>query len=311
MGNRTSKANEKEEEGEMPVWIPSTPVEGADGSVTSYKEPDRRPSPSSPPPPSKMTTEIKSKRSEYDELTSTEQRKAGTDGDRQDGVSNVYRTQARPMWWTLVGLLAVVIILVLAAGIRCAVDSDCGLLEAPSLGHFLNNTDTSALAVTGLNALIGMHYMLNVATYHMIKDHSGVAAIIMLLSSIVLYISVFAALLFPEWFIAITPVCASVVWCIVVTHGLRRYNELRPAKHRILFVVSAIILTAYVSSSIIYIVFSAIPLPSWPGKQIGVFVSEITMLLSGLLFVALLVMQTRRVKYIFQVERTTDSYTRV
>lgn len=233
----------------------------------------------------------------------------GMDSMEPEEKSVLKRSTPRPMWYTLVPLLVICACLVLTAGIRCRIDSDCSLLSAPSLGHFLNNTDTSALAVSSLNALIGVHYMLNVATVHMLKQTSACSVIFTIISSIILYVAVYACLLFPYWYIAIAALVAGGLWSGAICHGLRRYYAYRPLKRRLTFVASVFVLAVYAAGMVVYIVLSAafpvIPaVDDFSGKQMGIFVSEIVLLVSGVLFCALLVFHTRGVTYMFQVRKS-------
>lgn len=219
--------------------------------------------------------------------------------------SSVKRSSPRPMWYTLVPLLVIFGCLVLTAGIRCRLDEDCSLLSTPSLGHFLNNTDTSALAVSSLNALIGVHYMLNVATVHMLKQTSACSVVFTIISSILLYVSVYACLLFPYWYIAIAALVAGGVWSSAVCHGLRRYYAYRPHRKRLTFMASVFVLSVYAVAMVVYIVLSAVPMiGDFAGKQLGVFISEIILLVSGVIFCVLLVFHTRGVAYMFQVRKS-------
>ncbi len=208
------------------------------------------------------------------------------------------------MWYTLVPLLVVFGCLVLTAGVRCRIDEDCSLLSTPSLGHFLNNTDTSALAVSSLTTLIGVHYMLNVAAYNMLKRTSAVSVIATLFCSVLLYAAVYACLLFPYWYIAIAALVAGGLWSSAICHGLRKYYAYRPARKRLAFISSVFVLSVYAAAMVLYIVLSAVPSIDFPGKQTGVFVTEIILLVSGVLFCALLVFHTRGVAYLFQVKKS-------
>ena len=217
--------------------------------------------------------------------------------------SSTQRSAPRPMWYTLVPLLVVFGCLVLTAGVRCRLDEDCSLLSTPSLGHFLNNTDTSALAVSSLTTLIGVHYMLNVAAYNMLRQTSAVSVIFAIISSIILYTAVYACLLFPYWYIAIAALVAGGLWSSAICHGLRKYYAYRPARKRLTFISSVFVLSVYVAAMVLYVILSAVPSIDFPGKQAGVFISEIILLVSGVLFCVLLVFHTRGVAYMFQVKK--------
>ena len=220
-----------------------------------------------------------------------------------DEDKTIHRTTPRPMWYTLLPLLVIFSCLVLTAGVRCKTDPACGLLAAPSLGNFLNNTDTSALAVSSLNVLIGVHYVLNVAVIHLLKNTSSVAVIATIVASIFLYIAVYGCLIFPYWYIAVAALSAGAIWACGISHGLRKYYAYQPARKRILFICTIVDLAIYVSSTVVYIVLSAMSGVEIPDKNIGIFVVEIALLASGVLFCALLVFHTRGVSYLFQLKK--------
>lgn len=230
-----------------------------------------------------------------------------------DSHDQVTKTPPRGLWWNQAALLLIACLLVLSAGFRCATDEECSLLAHPSLGNFLNNTDTSAIAITAVNTLVAAHYLQMVATYHMVRSHSGYAAPLLILVSAVLYVSLFAAFLYPLWwYVAVLPIGASVALFAIALHGLRRYHAYKPARQRILFYASCALFVVYVLASLFYLVFSAIPSPvqarDFAGKQQGVFAAELTMLISGVMFMGLLAFFTRRVSYIFEVQRTVEAY---
>jgi hypothetical protein len=233
----------------------------------------------------------------------------------QSSHENVQRTPPRGLWWTQAALLTLACLLILSAGLRCATDEECSVLNHPSLGNLLNNTDTSTITVSAVTTLVAVHYVQMVATYYMVRSHSNGAGIMLLLVSIGFYVSVFAAFLYPLWYIAIVPVGLSGLLFALALHGLRRYYEYKPTRQRIVFFIACFLFAVYILSTGIYLVFSIIPSPvqasDFTGKQEGVFAAELTMLISGLLFMGLLAFFTRRVSYMFQVEKTVESYIEV
>ncbi len=218
--------------------------------------------------------------------------------------SRVKRSSPRPMWYMLVPLLVIFGCLVITAGIRCRLDEDCSLLSTPSLGHFLNNTDTSALAVSSLNALMGVHCILNAVTILMLKQTSACSVILMIIVSILLYAAVYACLLFPQWYIATAALAAGGIWGCAICHGLRKYYAYRRWSQKIALFDSLCALSAYMVAMVVYIVFSAVPTIEFQSKQTIIFAFEIILLISGVLFCALLVFHTRGVAYMFQVRKS-------
>lgn len=230
-----------------------------------------------------------------------------------DSHESVTQTRPRGLWWNQAGLLVLACLLVLSAGLRCATDEECGLLEHPSLGNFLNNTDTSAIAITAVNSLVAAHYLQMVATYHMVRTHSGYAAPLLIVVSAILYVSLFAAILYPLWwYVAVLPIGASILLFTIALHGLRRYHAYKPTRQRLVFFASCALFGIYVLASLFYLVFSMIPSPvqarDFMGKQQGVFAAELTMLISGVLFMGLLAFFTRRVSYVFHVQKTVETF---
>lgn len=281
-----------------------------DDDTPSYLNMKRAAPPLAGPGPS--SAEPPKRRPGYDQISDPVSRRAGTDTDRKEGTVSRIRTRAVPMWYDMAPLLAVFVLLVLSAGIRCGVDEECGLLHAtPSLGHFLNSTDTSALSGAALMSLCYLHYTLTKTTHQLVRLDTAFASLFMGIACIFLYAGSFASLLYPYWFVAIVPIMASVLWCAGVSHGLRMYYSYHPRYKRVLYYFSVLSLTMYVSAVVVYLVCSIIPLPEFPGKQVAVFVSEILMLVAGMGFVVLLVMHTRRVRHMYEVERVADSFTYV
>lgn len=198
------------------------------------------------------------------EETAAENQGADSDKDRSvfDSHDQVTKTPPRGLWWNQATLLLIACLLVLSAGFRCATDEECSLLAHPSLGNFLNNTDTSAIAITAVNTLVAAHYLQMVATYHMLRSHSGYAAPLLILVSALLYVSLFAAFLYPLWwYVAVIPIGASVSLFAIALHGLRRYYAYKPTRQRIMFFASCVLFVVYVLASLFYLIFSAIPSP--------------------------------------------------
>jgi len=308
MGNSKSSAAEQNS---LDNWTPGRVVVVDDMDASMLRVEPRTPTgkPSSSKEGLGKLLPSSSRQPQFDQISDPESRAAGTDSDRDGGHALTLRTTAsRPMWYSMAVLLCIVACLVITAGARCGLDPECGMLHAtPSLGHFLNSTDTSTLAGSALISLLATHYVMTVTTHHMVRKHTGVASLVMFTGAAVLYISVYACLIYPAWYIAVIPVVASVVWAAGAVHGLRCYYTFRPINERSPGYVSLGLLAVYAISALVYVVCSAIPLPEFPGKHAAVFSSQILLLVSGMLFIITLVIHTRGVRYSFEIVRVSAS----
>ena len=246
---------------------------------------------------------------DYNDLTSLEKDKI-LSADNDTTTGHLQRTAPRPMWFMLIGLVVLLIITILALGLRCGLDDDCNAFGTPSLGTFINNTHTSPLATTSVVMLMGIHYTITVATTHMLPlKGTGFIRLALVITSLLLYASVFAAIVYPAWFMAIIPVGIGVIWIGESLLALRRYYKYD--RKRTPFRISFWIAVLYTIASLLYLVFSAIPIPDFPGRQTGVFITEIFMLVSGLFYLIVLVFHARKVSYMFQTTKSAENYIEV
>ncbi len=234
-------------------------------------------------------------------------------GDHEEGTTNVYRSKFRSSWWILLFLFIIFVVLAVSAGVRCGVDPECRIHEIitdsnstlvvgiPSLGRLLDHTATDTLTVTGVNVLMGMHFLLTINTGLLVKDHTWLAPLGLFISSSGVYVMTYVSLLVPHWYIAIIPILCMIVWCAFVVYGLGLFYRPFPKKKIYYATVIAFILFAIPAA--LYAAFSAVEYYQVPGKDVAVFVCELAILISFLFFILLLVYHTRRVSYGTQIER--------
>ncbi len=225
-------------------------------------------------------------------------------GDGGNGIENtkwLTRTRPRPFWRIVLMLMLVFVAMVVAAAVNCAVDSDCGVMQTPSIGALLNDSDTSVLTSSGLTVLMGVHATATLSTSHLVRRSSMCAPASMLIVALLLYASVFVAIVLRIWYAAIVPVVLSVVWMGCVMEGLRKFYRKRPRRR--LYKISTVFIVGYSLASALYIVFNSVPNLDFPGKDHAVFAVEMAMLVTGAVFVCLLIPHGRGITYMIQIKK--------
>lgn len=220
---------------------------------------------------------------------------------RVDNTTSLHRTRPRSSWWLLLLLFAIFVVLAVTTGILCVLDETCRVHDVPSMGLLLNNSSTDTLAVTALNTLIAMHFLLTANTGVLVKDYSIVAPLGMAVTAIGLYVMLYVSLIVPYWYIAIVPILCMVAWCAFAIYGLGFFYRVHPTKKLYYATVGAFILFAI--PACLYASFSAIPYELVPAKDVAIFVCELAILVAGLIFVLLLVFHTRRVSYAIEIRK--------
>lgn len=220
-------------------------------------------------------------------------------------VVHLVRGKSRSSLWVLLFLLTVFAVLVVSVTIRCATDGSSGgcnnIHDIPSVGTMVNATSTGPLAVTALNTLVAIHFLLTINTFMLIVDGSVGAAVAMGVNSIALYVMLYVALISPKWYMALTPILLLGSWCSLATYGLYKYYRRHPTRKP--FYISLVFLVLYLVPAILYVAFSAVPYAEVPHKDIAVLVCELSMLISCCGFVLVLAYHTRRVSYATEVRK--------
>lgn len=228
--------------------------------------------------------------------------------------------KSRSSLWILFFLFTLFVILVISTGIRCATDSvttvtlfvngtnvtvvngvPCNIYTIPSVGAMITSSTTGPLAVTALNLLLAIHWLLTLNTYILIKNNAILTALGMLLSALGLYVMLYVALISPMWYMALTPIVLLGVWCTFSTYGLYRFYRVYPTRKLLFF--SFVCWVFYIVPAILYIAFSAVDYGQVSGKDIAVLVCELSMLLSCCGYIVVLAFHTRRVKYRTEVQK--------
>jgi len=242
------------------------------------------------------------KRNDDNDTDFTDSEWAPPTAGQHDDRTSVIRSKPKHIHWIIVLLIAVFVVLAITVGIRCSMTHACHVHEVPSVALLLNSTETSLLTVTGLNTLIAMHAVLTGSTSYMIKDNSCMAAAGMIMSAIALYVMIYFALIFTQWYIGLVPIVCMILWCITVVHGLHRFYMTHPTRK--LFFLSLFLCIVFSVSSVLYIAFSAVPYELVPGKDIAIFVCELSLVVTCLLFALVLIFHIRRLSYILQVKKS-------
>ena len=218
------------------------------------------------------------------------------------------RSKARGSWWVLVILFFIFAVLVTTAGVRCGLDPECTIhsltgnfTTPPTLGTFLAHESTDTLAVSALNTLVAMHLVLTANLGFLLKQHTVVAPLGMAVAAVGMYVMLYVSLLVPRWYVAIVPICCMVVWSGLAVYGLGLFYRLHPRKR--LYYGTVVSEVLFVVPALLYVSFSAVPYHLLPGKDVAIFVCELSGLISLVAFVLLLIVHTRRVSYILQVQR--------
>lgn len=193
-------------------------------------------------------------------------------------------------------LFVVLIVLAVAAGARCATSGSCSTNKIPSLFALVYSMDTSLLTISALCCLMGMHFVLNWALIHRLKESSTFINILLMLVGLGLYVMVFVSLIVPQWFITFIPMSVTALWAVLVMLGLRLFFLANDGKKK-MFYFSALLCTVYTLSVILYIAFSAVPYELVPQKDIGILVLELVMASSLVAFCLSLLYYIRGVTF--------------
>lgn len=226
---------------------------------------------------------------------------SGEGGNGIKDVDLISRTKPRSFWRIIALLMLIFMAMLIGAIVNCAVDPDCGVIQTPSIGALLNDSDTSVLTVSSLVVLMGAHAATTMSTCHLVRNKAGVASVVIVISTLVLYVSVYISFILRNWYAAIAPVVISIAWAGCIMEGLRKFYKHRSRKR--LYKVSLLFIILYSVSAALYIVFNSVPNLDFPGKDHAVFGVEMAMLATGATFVALLIPHGRWVMYIVQVKR--------
>lgn len=193
-------------------------------------------------------------------------------------------------------LFVVLVVLTVTAGARCATSGSCSPNKIPSLFALVYSMDTSLLTISALCCLMGMHFVLNWAILHRLKESSMFVSILLILVGLGLYVMVFVSLIVPQWFITFIPMSVTALWAVLVMLGLRLFFLINDGKKK-MFYFSALLCTVYTLSVVLYISFSAVPYELVPHKDIGILVLEIVMASSLVAFCLSLLYYIRGVTF--------------
>lgn len=193
-------------------------------------------------------------------------------------------------------LVIVFIVLVFTAGVRCATSGTCSTNKIPSLFALVYSMDTSLLTVAALCCLMGIHFVLNWALIHRLKEASTFVNILLMLAGLALYVMVFVSLIVPQWFVTFIPMSVTGLWALLVIVGLVVFFSRHGGKKK-MFYVSAFLCVVYSLSVVLYIAFSAVPYEFVPQKDIGILVLELVMVCSLVAFCLSLLHYTRGVTF--------------
>jgi hypothetical protein len=222
----------------------------------------------------------------------------GKDDDRWTTLLPAHPISSTPTAHIFVILVLFVafLILVVSAGGRCATSGSCSTNKIPSLFALVYSMDTSLLTISALCCLMGMHFVLNWALLHRLKDSSTFVSILLILVGLGLYAMVFVSLIVPQWFITFIPMSVTALWAVLVMLGLRLFFLINEGKKK-MFYFSAFLCTVYTLSVVLYIAFSAVPYELVPHKDIGILVLEIVMASSLVAFCLSLLYYIRGVTF--------------
>lgn len=243
------------------------------------------------------------------------------------GTNNVRLTAPRTSVWVILFLFVVFCILSVTTGIRCSLEPTCRvhyvlsgpnvtlttvpgstfppvvlsvMQRFPTVGVLVTNPATSTLAVTALNVLVTIQFLLTVNISIMVKTYTIVTFLGMSIACIGIYVTLYLALILPEWFMAICPLAGIVLWGLFALYGLRKfYHDFRS---KLPLKLSLFSLSGYTVSFVLYVAFSAVSYEQVPLKDVAVFSCELGMLLFCLFFVLTMVFHSRRVSYRIQVK---------
>lgn len=193
-------------------------------------------------------------------------------------------------------LFVVFLVLVVSAGGRCATSGSCSTNKIPSLFALVYSMDTSLLTISALCCLMGIHFVLNWALIHRLKESTVFINILLMLTGLGLYVMVFVSLIVPQWFITFIPMSVTALWAVLVMLGLRSFFLVNEGKKK-MFYFSTLLCTVYTLSVVLYIAFSAVPYEMVPQKDIGILVLEIVMASSLVAFCLSLLYYIRGVTF--------------
>ena len=171
----------------------------------------------------------------------------------------------------------------------------------PSIGQILASPDTAVLAIIALACLIAIQFVVTSAVAAVAGSACFPQSLLMSIWTLATYASLYAALIYPVWWLGIVPVGCMAGWCWGAIWVFRGFYHAHPVKR--LYWGSVTTSITYSATAVLYVVFQAIPMSVIGSKDVAIFVLELALILELFIFVLLLLFHFRRVYYLAQVER--------
>lgn len=223
---------------------------------------------------------------DYDRFSDVE----GTGGEVQ--VEFRFRTGKKPLWRFTLGAFFVFLAFVIVTGVSCGLELECKEGGAPTLNHIMKNTTTTGdFAMVSISSLVLVHFTEVYSVKQLVAVESKALGIVQLWIAIALYASIFANIVFKEWYVMMISAILTGLWMCIVCEALRRFY--RTARSRKLWAFTVITCIGFLLVASIYVVFNSVPQIDFPMKNVAVLVAEILVLVFVALFTLLLIFHTK------------------
>lgn len=205
----------------------------------------------------------------------------------------------------LILLIIIIVIMIGTSWIVCFSNKTCKH-QIPTMNNLLNSTFTAPFMVTGVNTAIGAHVIVVIGVYYRTYTRAASWAKIQVLFALLVYVSAAITLFVSsktgwnhDWSNIATVILLNT-WIVCVQIALRAIHVNNISKERRLLRIGLGVAILYTLLTIVFVVLRAIPVEKYVSeydKQVGLVCSEIMSGVTLIVFVVLVVMHIRKVKY--------------
>lgn len=207
------------------------------------------------------------------------------------------------LWKVMLVLIGLACFLFMSSAILCGINVECRN-HIPTLHNLMNSTFSTPFVVSGMNAVLGLHFISSVSLYQLTEARTRYWSLLQVGLACCIYLSTIITLfVFPftgwemDW-ANLSIIISTMLWQSVVVLCLWRHYAVH-ASRRTLLKWSIACIVLYASCSLIYIVLRGVQTLSLVARDDGMMVVEIVAGLSFLLFMGFVVVHTARVRLQF------------
>lgn len=193
-----------------------------------------------------------------------------------------------PLYRVFLFFILLVVILIITTILVCGTDQTCRK-TVPTLNNLLNSALVAPFLVTGLNAILGLHLFVSVGIYYMTQIKTPKWARVVLLTSILTYISIVVTLFvfpFTSWekdYANYLIILFITLWMLTINICLKIFYEHSLFEKKHLFIWTIGCTSVYIVASLVYIILRS----GFPNELSGILVVEILSGLSFFIFIVL------------------------